>query len=69
MVCGVKIVKKYADVGMVHCAIIKMETADVMKGGPGISIIYKLTSPRLKKCINLFSSTVVTLHVHPDFME
>lgn len=37
MVCGVKIVKKYADVEMVHCAIIKMEAADVMKGGPGIS--------------------------------
>lgn len=40
MVCGVKIVKKFVDVGMEHYAIIKMEVVDAMKGGPVISNIH-----------------------------
>lgn len=39
MVCGVKTVKKFVDVGMEHYAIIKMEVVGVMKAGPVISNI------------------------------
>lgn len=44
MVCGVKTAKKFADVEMVHYAIIKMEVVDVMKDGPEISNLNKFLS-------------------------
>lgn len=49
MVCGVKIVKKFVDVEMVHCAIIKMEVVDVMKDGLVISNIMKLQHSNKKQ--------------------
>lgn len=41
MVCGVKIVKKFVDVEMVHYAIIRMAVVDAMRDGSGISNAHK----------------------------
>lgn len=61
-----KIVKKFADVEIIHCAIIKMEVVDVMKDGPEISNINQFISHQQIKYIFL---PVATFHVHPDLME